>query len=361
MSRNKGPSPKQDVSAVTAAALQDHILRERQLRGLSAAHSAPARAPPRQERAALRALRSNAKAVVDTGLRRRARPPPAALPGTEEEAVLDPRPPSLSLAQKLGLLPPPPPPLSPAGWERVKQRSVAEGDSGRPCPICREEFELKPQVLLSCSHVFHRACLQSFEKFTSKKSCPLCRKSQYETRLIHDGARLFRARCATRVQACWRGHVVRRWYRRLRSTVPPSDPKLRRKFFEDKFTEISQRLLCSYRTDVDALLSEVERCLALNRGVLRQLEVARGRELSAQDWEKIQAQALQREGADCPICLSPLWAPGAGRRATALLSCSHLFHHACLLALEEFSLGDTCPFHACPLCRSCYQKKVLEC
>lgn len=43
-----------------------------------------------------------------------------------------------------------------------------------------------------------QACLQAFEKFTSKKTCPLCRKSQYQTRVIHDAARLFKATCATR-------------------------------------------------------------------------------------------------------------------------------------------------------------------
>ena len=37
-----------------------------------------------------------------------------------------------------------------------------------------------------------------------------------------------------RIQASWRGHVVRRWYRDLRRTVPPADAKLRRKFFEAK-------------------------------------------------------------------------------------------------------------------------------
>lgn len=37
-----------------------------------------------------------------------------------------------------------------------------------------------------------------------------------------------------RIQASWRGHVVRRWYRDLRRTVPPTDAKLRRKFFEAK-------------------------------------------------------------------------------------------------------------------------------
>lgn len=79
-------------------------------------------------------------------------------------------------------------------------------------------------------------------------------------------------------------------------------------------------------------------------------------------------QALRRETHECSICLAPLSAAGgqrvgAGRRSRemALLSCSHVFHHACLLALEEFSVGDRPPFHACPLCRSCYQKKILEC
>lgn len=43
---------------------------------------------------------------------------------------------------------------------------------------------------------------------------------------------------------------------------------------------------------------------------------------------------------------------------TVLLSCSHLFHHTCLEAFEEFSLGLQ---HICPLCRSYYQKKVLKC
>lgn len=53
----------------------------------------------------------------------------------------------LTSAQKLGLFDPPPRPLSSAEWERVKQRSVLQGDSLQPCPICKEEFELRPQVL----------------------------------------------------------------------------------------------------------------------------------------------------------------------------------------------------------------------
>lgn len=74
-------------------------------------------------------------------------------------------------------------------------------------------------------------------------------------------------------------------------------------------------------------------------------------------------QALHREAPDCPICLTALAAggPAPAPWETVLLSCSHVFHHACLRALEEFSLGESTPFHACPLCRSCYQKRVLEC
>lgn len=38
----------------------------------------------------------------------------------------------------------------------------------------------------------------------------------------------------SRIQAAWRGYIVRQWYQKLRQTVPPKDPKLRKKFYEDK-------------------------------------------------------------------------------------------------------------------------------
>lgn len=37
-----------------------------------------------------------------------------------------------------------------------------------------------------------------------------------------------------RIQALWRGYVVRCWYLKLRETTPPKDPKLRKKFYEEK-------------------------------------------------------------------------------------------------------------------------------
>ncbi|KAB0345274.1 hypothetical protein FD754_022200 [Muntiacus muntjak] len=319
MLRNKGHSSKQDNLAVTAVALQDHIVHDLQLQNLSIADSSKTKVQKTENRS--KSLKRNTKALIDTGLKKTTQGGPK-VEDPENEYVLDPKPPPLTLAQKLGLFDPPPLPLSADEWDRVKQRSVEQGDSMQPCPICKEEFGLHPQVLLSCSHVFHRACLQAFEKFTNKKTCPLCRKNQYQTRVIRDGARLFKIKCAT-----------------------------------------SQRLLCSYHTDIDALFCEVDHCLAINRSVLQQLEERCGRELSEEEWGEIQTQALHREAPDCPICLTALAAggPAPALRETVLLSCSHMFHHACLRALEEFSLGESTPFHACPLCRSCYQKRVLQC
>uniref|UniRef100_A0A8C9DF24 Ring finger protein 32 n=1 Tax=Prolemur simus TaxID=1328070 RepID=A0A8C9DF24_PROSS len=286
MLKNKSHSSKKDNLAVTAVALQDHILHDLQLQNLSVADHSKTKVQKTENRS--KALKRDTKAIIDTGLKKTTQGPRVEDP--EREYVLDPKPPPLTLAQKLGLFEPPPLPLSSEEWEKVKQRSVLQGDSMQPCPICKEEFRLHPQVLLSCSHVFHRACLQAFEKFANKKTCPLCRKSQYQTRVIRDGAHLFRVKCATRIQAHWRGHVVRKWYRNLRKTVPPSDAKLRKKFYEKKFTEISHRILCSYDTNIEELFSEIDRCLAINRSVLQQLEEKCGREITEEDWQKIQMQ-----------------------------------------------------------------------
>ncbi|XP_055125770.1 RING finger protein 32 isoform X5 [Symphalangus syndactylus] len=284
MLKNKGHSSKKDNLAVNAVALQDHILHDLQLRNLSVADHSKTQLQKKENKP----LKKDTKAVIDTGLKKATQCPK--LEDSEKEYVLDPKPPPLTLAQKLGLIGPPPPPLSSDEWQKVKQRSLLQGDSMQPCPICKEEFELRPQVLLSCSHVFHKACLQAFEKFTNKKTCPLCRKNQYQTRVIHDGARLFRIKCVTRIQAYWRGYIVRKWYRNLRKTVPPTDAKLRKKFFEKKFTEISHRILCSYSTNIEELFAEIDQCLAINRSVLQQLEEKCGHEITEEEWEKIQVQ-----------------------------------------------------------------------
>ncbi|KAM7390346.1 hypothetical protein PAMA_008495 [Pampus argenteus] len=294
--------------------------------------------------------------------------------GQEEgEYVLDPAPPPLTLAQKMGLVASPAGRLTEDEWTQVKARSVLQRESVQPCAICREEFCLQPQVLLSCSHVFHRACLQAFERFTGRKCCPMCRREQYETRVIHDAARLFRHQCATRIQACWRGYVARKWYKNTKKTICPKDKRLRHKFFEAKLQELNDSFVRYCHTDTEAFLSDIDRSLSSSRRVFQQLERKQIPEPQENDWDRIQSQVVHRGVWDCPICLTALYSPNltteAGgsnqqqqqqqqqqRRHTVLLSCSHLFHQLCLEAFEAFT-ADSRP--TCPLCRSVYHKKLI--
>uniref|UniRef100_A0A3Q0SNS0 Ring finger protein 32 n=1 Tax=Amphilophus citrinellus TaxID=61819 RepID=A0A3Q0SNS0_AMPCI len=284
----------------------------------------------------------------------------------EREYVLGPALPPLTLAQKLGLVASPGEILTEDQWTRVKSRSVQQEESAQPCAICREEFHLQPQVLLSCSHVFHRACLQAFERFSGRKRCPLCRREPYETRVIHDAARLFKHQCATRIQAYWRGYVARKWYRTIKKTICPKDKRLRRQFFEARLQELNDSFVRYCHTDTEAFLSDIDRSLSSSRRVFQQLEKKSVSKPRENDWDRIKSQVIQRDVWDCPICLtalSSLSLPTESdrsdhqqRRPAVLLSCSHLFHQICLEAFEAFC-ADSRP--VCPLCRSVYHKKLI--
>jgi hypothetical protein len=80
-----------------------------------------------------------------------------------------------SLAQQLGLVPAPAPKLTSDEWTAVREKAKARGDveHSEACPICQEEFKTQDQVLLSCSHVFHKICLTNFERFSGTKVCPI--------------------------------------------------------------------------------------------------------------------------------------------------------------------------------------------
>ena len=103
-----------------------------------------------------------------------------------------------TLAQVRGLIPKVAPveTLSQSEWHEIESKLDERGDAF--CPICMEAFNQGHEVLLSCSHMFHRlfesfeilynlfniifiyitrACLQSFEKFmkSEERTCPICR------------------------------------------------------------------------------------------------------------------------------------------------------------------------------------------
>ncbi|XP_034561946.1 RING finger protein 32 isoform X2 [Notolabrus celidotus] len=339
MAVRKGlPSKGSNRLAVTSAAFQDHITR-------TFLHPDFTLTDPllRSKRKAPRNPR--ARVTSDGGLQRQVQQERG-----EEEYVLDSSPPPLTLAQKLGLVASPAGRLTEDEWMQVKARSVQQGQSAQPCAICREEFHLQPQA---------------FERFSGRKCCPMCRKEQYETRVIHDAAQLFRHQCATRIQASWRGYATRKKYQNLRKTICPEDKRLRRKFFEAKLQELNDSFVRYCHTDTEAFLSDINRSLSSSRRVFQQLERKNIPEPLECDWDQIQSQVIQRGVWDCPICLTALCSPGlpaeagtsnhAHHRHTVLLSCSHLFHQLCLEAFETFTLESR---PSCPLCRSAYHKKL---
>lgn len=285
--------------------------------------------------------------------------------GKDREYVIDEAPAPLTLAERLGLVAGPAMRLSENQWSLVKIRSVQQGESARPCAVCKEEFQLKPQVLLSCSHIFHRACVEAFEKFSGRKCCPVCRRQRYETRVIHDAAHLYRHHCATRIQALWRGYSRRKWYQNVQKSRCPREKLLRRRFFEAKLQELSDSFVQHCHIDTEAFLSEIDHSLSSSRRVFEELQRKHVSEPPEEHWDTIQRQVIQRGVWDCPICLTPLHKPSVTERDSAnnsphrhsvLLSCSHLFHQHCLESCESFSADGRL---SCPVCRSAYHKRRL--
>lgn len=403
-------------TTLAAVAFQDHLVRSLNL-GLGA----PVRIGPRQvglgpAAKAKQKQKKEIKSQTDAGLRRQR--PKESTKKEDKEYVLDAKPAPLTLAQKLGLVEAPEQLLSENDWQNVKTKSNERDDSKLPCVICKEDFGTQEQVLLSCSHVFHRACLQAFERFTGKKTCPMCRREQYQTRVIHEGAKQHRNKCATMIQAAWRGYVVRCWYMKLRETVPPTDPKLKKKFYASRLSSITDRMLRSCDFNIDVFLTEIDENLAASRAIFRNFD-ATFNIMSEEQWEEVQLKAVTRQELECPICLGALVLPdqlgngppssyttqdlhhamsslskqpdqpnssqktrGQGKdsviskitpqnnspaearccgktgiRKTVLLSCSHVFHETCLATFEELTCEER---PVCPVCRSLYQKRVLS-
>lgn len=287
-------------TALTAVAFQDHLVKSLGLTDFIGPHHVPL--GPAAKAKSKRPIKS----VISTGKFGRNPPTVKNKETKEKEYVLDPKPSPLTLAQKLGLVDAPDQPLSETQWQEAKKKSNTRDDSKMPCVICKEDFGIQEQVLLSCTHVFHRACLQAFERFTGKKTCPMCRKEQYQTRVIHEGSRHHRHKCATMIQACWRGYVVRCMYRKLRESNPPKDPRLRKKFFEEKLHSITERMVKSCDFDVHSFLREMDSSLAASRKVFRDFDT-RFQPITEDQWEAIQLRAVERENKECPICLTPLY------------------------------------------------------
>eukprot|EP00727_Mastigamoeba_balamuthi_P006411 m51a1_g2390 hypothetical protein (400) ;mRNA; f:726433-727833 len=288
--------------------------------------------------------------------------------------------PAPSMAQQLGLVPMPPSPLTKKQWAEVgrvcAERSAADPrgeDTGprAPCAICREPLVEGAQVLLSCSHVFHRACLRSYEEFSGHRVCPLCRCREYRKLTISTDRDVHMTRCAIRIQAAWRGFMTRKWYARWSRMAPRTDAERAIASRIDRLAVASDALLAHIdheRALIDAALNDIESTVSRTR----QVYATFGPDY---DWSRIVAAANDRGTTACPICLAPLLDPSLyeqaeeenaaaegvakkpQRRGVTILSCTHVFHTRCVLSFEQFNTGG---LDTCPICRAVYSRRPFD-
>lgn len=152
-----------------------------------------------------------------------------------------------SLAQRRGLvaIAPQTDAMSEKDWESVESKLDKRREAF--CPICMEGFNKGHEVLLSCSHMFHRACLQAFEKFVkvSERVCPICRTSSYQKKITRKGSAAYSVICATKIQALFRGYVVRRpfyYEKRAYYAEGKGCEAARNKFYSKEMTNITNAM-----------------------------------------------------------------------------------------------------------------------
>ncbi len=81
--------------------------------------------------------------------------------------------------------------LTDAQWADIV--ALAAERRGVECPICMAPWGARPELALSCSHCFHAACLESFERFSAGgdsaplPTCPVCRR-RYASRPLEKAA-----------------------------------------------------------------------------------------------------------------------------------------------------------------------------
>ena len=325
----------------------------------------------------------------------------AAAAGGGSSVLADPEL-QLAVAAKLALaLEPAAAPLTEAEWRGCERQAEARQDlATQPCSICMEQLASAAQTMLSCSHVFHSACLASFERYVcaGRRTCPVCRKEHYEKRQIEQGALAVNDGAARVIQALLRGWMTRRRFRRELARYYAEgggEAGRRHGFFAQRIGGVSDRLLAALderQDSVDSLLAQLDDSVANSRATFDRADAAVARAaaggggsdwrglaaeqrsaaaaatttsaalppLPRTDWAAVMECAVVRAEPSCPICMNRVSldppSSGATRRPVALLSCSHVFHASCITAFEKFNILDTCQ---CPVCRERYESKVL--
>ena len=296
----------------------------------------------------------------------------------------------LTLAQKIGLIPSPPQPLNKDAWNMIEEQARKRKEGEGLCPICLEAFKGIDQIILSCSHMFHKNCLVSFEKLCKIKMCPICRKQDYDKRDTDQGFVFYRLKCVIFIQRMVRGYLVRKWFY-VEILVPRQkelvSKLLKRKVMSFKLRNIGKRIdknMIKKNKVSEEMLGRMEKAIHEKTQMIyndlqslqyahakkeenqeKVLEIVWGQyeknleniknkghnqEEIMKEWGEIKKKGIERCGEDCAICLNKLFVQ---KKPLYLLSCSHIFHTHCIEALERYDIQEK---KKCPICREVYQK-----
>lgn len=296
----------------------------------------------------------------------------------------------LSLAQRLGLVEKPPKPITYEDWKDIESQAERREDDCESCPICLEGFKVpNSQVILSCSHTFHKACLNSFERHSRIRACPICRRKDYEKKNFDKGFVAFMKKGVIKIQKCARGYIIRRkfWGDLITSGYQAKSKLFKRRLLGYKLERLGKRWDENQKKKkivTEQVLSEANKNTGANNQLMEaitNLEIMRRQnkdnineiipqimalatdhsglvvkknpDMPQIDWNKIVSTAKGRCDHDCAICFNKL----EGKKKLTILSCSHIFHASCINAFEFY---DPFKVHTCPICRQKYHRADIE-
>lgn len=308
----------------------------------------------------------------------------------KHEKKLDDYNKGLSLAQKLGLVEKPPQPMTYEEWKDIETKIEKREDDCENCPICLEGFRVpNSQVILSCSHTFHKACLSSFERHSRTRACPICRRKDYEKKSFDKGFSNYMKKSVIKIQKWARGYIIRRWFYEdlINKGYKGKSTLFKRRLIGYKLGKLSKRWDDSQRKkkkETDDVFKEISKNAEIGNNLIEaitNLEAVRRQnketlnEITPQimalasndkavlvkktvgvpeiEWNTIVQKAKDRCDKDCPICYMKF----GGNKKLTLLDCSHVFHAACLNAFEFY---DPYKAHTCPVCRHKYRRADIE-
>ncbi|KAL0224999.1 hypothetical protein RCL1_002911 [Eukaryota sp. TZLM3-RCL] len=258
-------------------------------------------------------------------------------------------------------------------WSKAKDNASERLVGFSTCPICLEDLYDGSICLLLCSHVFHKACLSSFERFSSSFLCPCCRQSYTpDSKLTSfDPSLHLRIISAIKIQAAMRGCRARWMVRRALNDVKGLPRNQKRLVLSDRLCGISSKFLTvvqSAQNSIDNLIDQVDKSIMEQRNLLR--KALKGS--SQIDWARVFLNIFERfnhplsEFVDvCPICLVDFkvavsfdssnhcqLTSADCNRSISITDCGHLIHSCCISAFEKFS----CNSFNCPVCRALYER-----